>query len=56
MPMSLMNAGATFQAMMEEILAPVLWKYCVVYLDDVFVYSDNIEDHLQHVDEVLGLL
>ena len=56
MPMGLMNAGATFQSMMEEILAPVLWKYCVVYLDDVFIYSDNMEDHLQHVDEVLGLL
>ena len=36
MPMGLMNAGATFQYMMEELLASVLWKYYVVYLDDVF--------------------
>ena len=32
MPFGLTNAPATFQAVMEKVLAPVLWKTCVVYL------------------------
>ena len=56
MPMGLMNGGATFQAMMEEILAPHLWTTVVVYLDDVFIYSESVDEHIQHVDEVMTLL
>ena len=54
--MGLMNGGATFQAMMEEILAPHLWTSVVVYLDDVFIYSKTVEQHIKHVDEVMTLL
>lgn len=32
------------------------WQFALVYLDDVIIYSNNLEDHLRHVREVLQLL
>jgi hypothetical protein len=31
-------------------------RFCIAYLDDITVYSDNIEDHIQHVEQVLTVL
>jgi hypothetical protein len=56
MPFGLMNAPATFQAVMEKVLAPVLWKTCVVYIDDLVIFSQTEEEHLEHLAEVLKLL
>jgi len=52
----LCNASATFQRAMDMILAGVKWQICLVYLDDVIVFSGSPEEHLQHLDEVLTLL
>jgi len=38
------------------ILAGVKWQICLVYLDDVIVFSRSPEEHLQHLDEVLTRL
>ena len=38
---------------MQEILAPYLWVFSLVYIDDIVVYSRSFEDHLKHVDLVL---
>mmetsp|Transcript_14389 Transcript_14389/g.18064 ORF Transcript_14389/g.18064 Transcript_14389/m.18064 type:complete len:98 (-) Transcript_14389:62-355(-) len=48
----LMNSCATFQAMMEEVLDPLLWQCVVVYIDDVFIFSNSFEEHLDHLDKV----
>jgi hypothetical protein len=48
-----MNAGATFQRMMEIVLRDVVWKCCMVNVDDVVVYSATWQEHLQHIDQVL---
>jgi hypothetical protein len=56
MPFGLMNAPATFQAVMEKVLAPVLWKTCVVYIDDLVIFSQNEEEHLENLAEALKLL
>jgi len=53
LPFGLCTAPATFQRAMNMILAGVKWKICVVYLDDVIVFSCSSEEHLQHLDEVL---
>ena len=41
---------------MNEILANLLDVCVVVYLDDILIYSDNLEEHRQHVKEVLKRL
>ena len=38
---------------MQEILAPYLWIFTLVYIDDIVVYSQTFEEHLKHVDLVL---
>ena len=37
MPFGLCNAPATFEAMMETLLADLLWEKCLVYLDNIIV-------------------
>jgi hypothetical protein len=41
---------------MNRVLAPVLDKTAMVYMDDILVFSKNQEDHARHLAEVLELL
>ena len=52
MPMGLTNAPATFQRIMNLVLQDLI-QYCLVYLDDVVIYSYSIEENYHHVDLVL---
>ena len=56
MPFGLRNAPATFQRALDIILSGVRWQTCLIYLDDVIVFSETPEQHLEDVDEVLRLL
>jgi hypothetical protein len=56
MPFGLANAPATFQAYINEALADLIDVICVVYLDDILIYSDDPEDHQMHVSQVLERL
>ena len=56
MPFGLKNAPATFQSVINHVLAPVLGKICVAYLDDVIIYSENEKEHAEHVRIVLDLI
>ena len=53
MPFGLTNAPATFQRGLDMVLSKYKWKTCLVYLDDVIIFSRSVEEHIQHVDEVL---
>ena len=52
MPFGLCNAPGTFQRLMEHALAGLHWTSCLVYLDDIIIFSRNIPDHLQRLREV----
>ena len=56
LPFGLTNAPATFQRAIDTILSGVKWKTCLVYLEDVIVFSRTVEEHITHLDEVSGLL
>ncbi|CAN6338981.1 unnamed protein product [Urochloa humidicola] len=56
MPYGLTGAPATFQAIMNHILKPLLRKCVVVFIDDILIYSKSYEEHLQHIQMVFDLL
>jgi len=54
MPFGLVNAPATFQAMMNKILREFFGHGVGVYLDDILIYSENYEEHVELVKKVLA--
>ena len=37
---------------MQNVLAPFLWIFVLVYIDDIIIFSLTFEDHLSHLDQV----
>ena len=56
MPFGLSNAPATFQRLMEQVLAGLHWSTCLVYLDDIIVFSRTVADHLDQLRDVFTRL
>ncbi|KRX52671.1 Transposon Tf2-9 polyprotein, partial [Trichinella sp. T6] len=52
MPFGLCNAPGTFQRLMERTLSDLVGKSCLVYLDDIIVFSATEEEHLTRLEEV----
>lgn len=55
-PFGLTNAPAVFQRVMNHALSDLLGKTCIVYLDDILVFSRNVADHARDLDAVLERL
>ena len=52
MTFGLQGAPATFQRLMNRVLQG-MDKFAAAYIDDVAIYSETWEEHLQHLDQVL---
>uniref|UniRef100_A0A670JY26 Gypsy retrotransposon integrase-like protein 1 n=1 Tax=Podarcis muralis TaxID=64176 RepID=A0A670JY26_PODMU len=56
MPFGLQNGSHCFQAFMHHVLAGLLYKKCVCFLDDILIFSESQEAHEGDVKEVLQRL
>ena len=56
LPFGLCNGPATFQRLMNILLAGIQWHDCLVYLDDIIVLGRTFEEHLQNLAKVFQRL
>ncbi len=56
MPFELKNAPATFQRLINSTLREYLNDFMITYLDDILIYSDDLEMHCSHVHKILEKL
>jgi transposase InsO family protein len=54
--MGLANAPSQFQRLMDLVLSGLVWESCLVYLDDVIIFSKTFEQHLDRLDAVFSRL
>jgi len=56
MPFGLCNAGATFQRLMDTVMSGLHFQVCLIYLDDIIVFTGTTEQHLERIVIVLDRL
>ena len=55
MPFGLTNAPANFQRLMESCLGELHLNWCIIYLDDIIVFSRTPEEHIHGLKAVISL-
>lgn len=56
MPMGLKNSPSTFQRVMDNVLKDLQNTICLVYLDDIIVFSTSLQEHLVNLEKVFARL
>ena len=54
MPYGLCNSGATFEHLMELVLAGLHLTTCLLYVDDIICFSTTVSKHISCLDEILS--
>jgi hypothetical protein len=49
MPFGLTGAPGLFQRLMENVLKGLQFEICLIYLDDVVIFSSSFNEHLQRL-------
>ena len=56
MLMGLSNSAPVFEILMERVLSGLTWKTCLVYRDDIIIFSRTFDSHLANLREVFERL
>ncbi|KAJ3576959.1 hypothetical protein NP233_g65 [Leucocoprinus birnbaumii] len=56
MPMGIRNAPAIHQRRVNQALQKYLGKFCHIYLDDIIIWSDSVDEHRRHTRLILKAL
>lgn len=56
LPFGLKNSAASFQRLMEQVLREHKNKFCMVYIDDIVVFSPSVSTHLQQLQKIFASL
>ena len=56
MPFGLTNAPATFQRLMESCLGELHLDWCIIYLDDIIIFSKTPDEHIARLEGVFEKL
>ncbi|CAK1604464.1 unnamed protein product [Parnassius mnemosyne] len=56
MPMGLKNSPSTFQRVMDNVLHDLQNTVCLVYLDDIIVFSTSLQEHMVNLEKVFQKL
>ena len=54
MPFGLCNAPSTFQRCMELIFRELQWQTILIYLDDIIIFSSDIDEQFNHLEKVFS--
>ncbi len=56
MPFGLAGAPSTYQKLVSSILDPIKRPWLQVYIDDILIFSNDPDELLLHIKEVMAIL
>ena len=56
LPFDATNAPATFQRLMDNCLGDLKMNWCIVYLDDIIIFSQDAASHIERLEAVFNTL
>ena len=55
MPFGLSNSPSAYCRLVQLALSKLLPGFAIAYLDDILIYSDNVSDHMRHLEAVMSI-
>ena len=56
MPFGFTNSGASFQRLIGHTLRGLEYRFALIYIDDIIIFSKSVDEHLTHLEEVFRRL
>ena len=51
LPFGLTNSSASFQRLMGHVLRGLEYRFALIYIDDIVIFSKSIDEHLTHLED-----